>query len=165
MSYDCCSKSWQMVWKGVIGRGLMQIFLTQVSVISKAFGFKMRFFLLHLVDVVSILGFEAQGHQSSRFSTSRNFYAKTKQKTMEIPVMQCSLILADMRSEFSEVNIIFDYVYTFLHSELMKRFLGIANRVVGIKIVFQLAEESWVVPHPVCRIGGVVKSRLKPTES
>ena len=49
--------------RGVIGiGGFVRIFLTQVSIISRASGFEMRFFLLHPVDVVSILGFEVQGH-------------------------------------------------------------------------------------------------------
>ena len=95
----------------------MRIFLIWVSVIS---GFKTRFFLLHPVDVISILSFKTQGRQSGGFPTLQNFCAKTQGKSMEIPVTECSLIPANMRSKFPEVDIIFDYACAFLHRELVK---------------------------------------------
>ena len=93
----------------------MRIFLTWVSVIPQAFGLKTRFFLLHPVDVVSIQGFEAQGCQSSGFSTSKKFCMKTKRKTAEIPVTECSLIPADTGSELPEVDVVSDYACAFLY--------------------------------------------------
>jgi len=56
-------------------------------------------------------------------------------------------------------------VLFFLCSEFMKCFLGITDRVMGTEIIFQLAEESQVVPHPMCRDCQVIKSGLEPTES
>ena len=55
---------------------------------------------------------------------------------MEIPVVECSFIPADAGSEFPKIDVVFDDVCTFLHSEFVKRFLGIADRVVWTEIVF-----------------------------
>ena len=50
----------------------------------------------------------------------KNFCAKVKRKTVEVPVVECSLIPADSRGEFPEVDIVLDYTCAFLHGELVK---------------------------------------------
>ena len=47
-----------------------------------------------------------------------------QQKSVEIPVVECSLIPDDSRGKLPEVDVVLDYTCAFLHGELVKRFLG-----------------------------------------
>ena len=58
-----------------------------------------------------------------------------KQKSMEIPITECSFIPANTGNEFPKVDVIFDNVCAFLHSEFVKHFLGITDRVMWTEII------------------------------
>ena len=51
----------------------------------------------------------------------------------------------------------------FSHDEVCEGGFSIPDGVVGAKVDFELIDESIEIPHPMCGVGGVHKTRFKPT--
>ena len=117
----------------IVRTGFRLVFLaTGVS------GAMRHFVLLHPINIICVLSFEAECTQGLGFTTSHYLDTETKRKSAEVSRDKSRLVPAQSCSEFPEIHVVLEDFGVFVHGEIGEEVFGIADRVMGTKIAFEL---------------------------
>ena len=96
-----------------------------------------HFVLLHPIDIICILSFEAECTQGLGFTTSHYLNTETKRKSAEVSCDKSRLIPAQSCSEFPEIHVVLEDFGVLIHSEIGEEVFGIADRIMGTEIALE----------------------------